>query len=255
LGVKKAFGTPIQQDYAKYEYTLNGRQKAVTDANGNRAELTFDGFDRQRHWIFPSNTPGLANAADYEEYGYDIVGNRTSLRKRDGSTLTFQYDALNRVIVKIVPERAGLTAAQTRDVYYSYDVSGLPLKARFDTLDGEGVTQYQQDIGLGRAGTFPLALMLQRLVQPVEAVDPPRHRRLELRRCTGGRNKENRDGIFSAEGSLQRRKMLPSRLSPSAGMRHPRPDHSEADATIPSPAQEYGGQREFRGHKPSFERR
>jgi YD repeat-containing protein len=147
LGVKKAFGTPIQQDYAKYEYTLNGRQKAVIDANGNRAEMTFDGFDRQRRWIFPSNTPGLANPADYEEYGYDVVGNRTSLRKRDGSTLTFQYDALNRVIVKIVPERSGLTAAQTRDVYYSYDVSGLPLKARFDNLDGEGVSHYYDLFG------------------------------------------------------------------------------------------------------------
>jgi RHS repeat-associated protein len=146
--VQRAFGTPLQQNEATYEYTLNGRQKAVIDANGNRAEMTFDGFDRQRRWFFPSNTPGVANQADYEEYGYDTVGNRTSLRKRDGSILAYLYDSLNRVIRKTVPERAGLTAAQTRDVYYDYDARGLQTKARFDNLDGEGVTHYYDGFGL-----------------------------------------------------------------------------------------------------------
>ncbi|MEA3051817.1 MAG: hypothetical protein QOG72_720 [Sphingomonadales bacterium] len=146
--VQKAYGTSLQQDYGRYEYSLNGKQKAVIDANGNRAEMTWDGFDRQRRWIFPSNTPGVANQGDYEEYGYDLVGNRTSLRKRDGSTLTYAYDNLNRVIRKIVPERAGLTAAQTRDVYYDYNHAlGLMTKARFDGLDGYGVTNYYDEFG------------------------------------------------------------------------------------------------------------
>jgi len=105
------------------------------------ASATWDGHGRQRRWIFPSPTAvGTANQADYEEYGYDPVGNRTSLRKRDGSTLTYQYDALNRMIVKTVPERAGLTAAQTRDVYYGYDLRNLQLFARFDSASGEGIT-------------------------------------------------------------------------------------------------------------------
>jgi RHS repeat-associated protein len=120
---------------------------AVTDANGNRAEMTFDGFDRQKRWIFPSNTPGTANQGDYEEYGYDLVGNRTTLRKRDNSIVSFQYDALNRVIRKTVPERSGLTPAQTRDVFYDYDVRGLQTKARFDGLNGEGVTNYYDEFG------------------------------------------------------------------------------------------------------------
>ncbi|MBV8685925.1 MAG: RHS repeat protein, partial [Alphaproteobacteria bacterium] len=106
LTLEKGVGTPLQQVYARYEYTPNGKQKAVTDANGNRAEMTWDGLDRQRRWIFPSNTPGYANQADYEEYGYDAVGNRTSLRKRDGATLTYQYDNLNRVTLKTVPASA-----------------------------------------------------------------------------------------------------------------------------------------------------
>jgi RHS repeat-associated protein len=146
--VQRAYGTSLQQNEATYEYTLNGKQKAVIDANGNRAEMTFDGFDRQKSWIFPSNTPGVANAADYEEYGYDTVGNRTSLRKRDGSILAYLYDNLNRVIRKTVPERAGLTAAQTRDVYYDYySALGLQTKARFDGLNGEGVTNYYDEFG------------------------------------------------------------------------------------------------------------
>jgi hypothetical protein len=48
--------------------------------------------------------------------------------------LTYQYDALNRVIRKTVPERSGLTAAQTRDDYYDYDAMGLQTKARVSFL-------------------------------------------------------------------------------------------------------------------------
>src|SRR3954466_4093666 len=148
LQVQRAYLTSLQQNYATYEYTPDGKQKAVTDANNNRAEMTWDGFDRQKRWIFPSNTPGVANQGDYEEYGYDLAGNRTSFRKRDGSTLTYVYDALNRVVAKIVPERAGLTAAQTRDVYYDYNHAlGLMTKARFDALDGYGVTNYYDEFG------------------------------------------------------------------------------------------------------------
>jgi RHS repeat-associated protein len=148
LQVKRAYATGLEQNYVTYTYSANGKQTSVTDANGNRAEMTWDGFDRQKRWIFPSNTPGVANQADYEEYGLDIVGNRTSLRKRDGSTLTYLYDNLNRVIRKTVPERSGLTAAQTRDVYYDYyHALGLQTKARFDGLDGEGITTYYDEFG------------------------------------------------------------------------------------------------------------
>lgn len=88
--------------------------------------MTYDGFDRQTRWTFPSKTtPGQVNAADYEAYGYDAVGNRTSFRKRDGSTLTYTYDNLDRVTVKTVPSRVGLPATHSRSVYSGYDVRGL----------------------------------------------------------------------------------------------------------------------------------
>jgi YD repeat-containing protein len=38
----------------------------VTDANGNRAELRYDGFDRLSRWVFPSTTTdGQVNEANY----------------------------------------------------------------------------------------------------------------------------------------------------------------------------------------------
>jgi YD repeat-containing protein len=100
-----AVGTSVQSVEATYQYNDNGQVVAMVDANGNRAQMRFDGLGRQDRWIFPSPvrpasfdgstqaaalaSAGAANAADYEEYGYDPVGNRTSLRKRDGSTLAF----------------------------------------------------------------------------------------------------------------------------------------------------------------------
>jgi RHS repeat-associated protein len=156
--IEKAAGTGLAQIYASYTYSPNGKQTSVTDANGNRAEMTYDGLDRQKRWIFPSaTTPGSANPADYEEYGYDANANRTSLRKRDGSTLTYQYDALNRMTVKIVPERSGLAAAHTRDVHYEYDLRGLQTKARFDSLVGEGVTNVYDGFGQLSASTLAMA--------------------------------------------------------------------------------------------------
>ena len=148
LKVTIAYGTPDQADRVTYSYTPNGKQASVTDANGNRAELSYDGFDRLSRWTFPSaGSVGSVNAGDYEEYGYDANGNRTSLRKRDGRTLSYGYDALNRMTSKIVPDgcapiqAGGCTpAAATRDVYYGYDLRGLQTYARFDNQSGEGVT-------------------------------------------------------------------------------------------------------------------
>jgi RHS repeat-associated protein len=148
LKVQKAFGTAIQQDYVTYTYSGNGKQLSVKDANNNLAQMTFDGFDRQTRWTFPSKTSvGTVNAADYEEYGYDANGNRTTMRKRDGSVFTYQYDNLNRNTVKVVPERAGLASTHTRDVYYGYDNRGLQLYARFDSATGEGVASTYDGFG------------------------------------------------------------------------------------------------------------
>jgi RHS repeat-associated protein len=147
-GVTTANGFPatLQQNYATYEYTLNGKRRTVIDANGNRAEMTYDGFDRQRRWIFPSLTvPGLANQADYEEVGYDTVGNRISLRKRDNTTIAYQYDNLNRMTAKFVPTSA--TGGAAYNVFYGYDLRNAQTFARFGSTGGLGITNVYDAFG------------------------------------------------------------------------------------------------------------
>lgn len=172
LQVRKAAGTVSEVADATYAYSANGKQTDVIDANGNRAKLIYDGFDRQVQWQFPSTTrpgafngatqaqalatAGTVNTSDYEQYGYDISSNRTSFRKRDGSTLTYSYDALNRMTGKVVPERSGLAATHTRDVYYGYDLLGHQLYARFDSASGDGVTNTWD--GLGRLTSVTTAM-------------------------------------------------------------------------------------------------
>jgi YD repeat-containing protein len=150
-------GTALARREAAWTYNGNDQKLSLTDARGYKAEMVYDGFGRQQRWIFPSRTtPGVADQADYEQYQYDIDGNRTAFRKRDGSILAFQYDALNRMTAKFVPGRAGLTAAQTRDVHYDYDLRGLQTRARFDSPAGEGVTT--QFDGFGRVTSSTLAM-------------------------------------------------------------------------------------------------
>ncbi|MGH6615200.1 MAG: RHS repeat-associated core domain-containing protein, partial [Sphingomonas sp.] len=142
LKVQKAYGRPLQQDYATYTYNQTGKMTSMVDANGNKATMTWDGQDRQSRWTFPSKTTvGAVSTTDYEDYGYDANGNRTSLRKRDGQIIGYSYDKLNRVTVKDIP---GGTAA---DVYYGYDLRNLQLYARFGSATGEGLSQVYDGFG------------------------------------------------------------------------------------------------------------
>ncbi|WP_447728328.1 RHS repeat domain-containing protein [Sphingomonas koreensis] len=144
--LRKAVGTSLEQAYATYSYTPNGKREYVIDANGNKARMVYDGFDRRTQWQFPLTTApggydfsspavafatsGAVNADDREEYGYDGNDNRTSLRKRDGRSIAYAHDALNRVTSKTYP------GGGARAVYYSYDLRGLQTAARFDSVSG-----------------------------------------------------------------------------------------------------------------------
>jgi RHS repeat-associated protein len=150
--VQKAYGTSLQQDYATYGYSLNGKQTSVIDANGNVAAMGYDEFDRQVRWTFPSpTTAGQTNPNDYEAYTYDALGNRTSLRKRDGVTLTYAYDGMNRLTQKNVP--ASATGAAGYSVFYGYEVRGLQLYARFGSASGPGVSSVYDGFGRLTAST------------------------------------------------------------------------------------------------------
>lgn len=170
LQVRKGVGTSSEQAYATYAFSANGKKTSVIDANGNRAELAYDGFDRQQLWRFPAKirptsfnpaTPASALASagsvsgdDYESYEYDDNGNRTAWRRRDGRVLTFSYDSLNRIISKSVPDGCAPIqvggcpeATATRDVVFGYDLQGLQTFARFDSGQGEGVVNAYDALG------------------------------------------------------------------------------------------------------------
>ena len=164
LVIQRAYGTNLQQNYAAYTYSLTGKPTSVTDANGNKAEYHYDGFDLQDVWYFPSQTtPGVASTTDYEQYGYDPNGNRTSLRKRDGRTINYTYDALNRVTVKAFLNGGGCVSpyacttppsGAVRDVYYSYDLRGLQIEAQFDSFSGtDAVITNYDGFGLPTSST------------------------------------------------------------------------------------------------------
>ncbi|HEY7641623.1 MAG TPA: RHS repeat-associated core domain-containing protein [Steroidobacteraceae bacterium] len=132
----RAYGSPLQQPYARYTYTLNGRRESVKDANNNKSTLEYDGFDRLSKLRFPMPALGDGNSSttDYESYTYDPNGNRTSVRRRDGQTIGFTYDKLNRETLKDIPGGAA------SDVYSKYDLAGRPLFKRFsDPLTGQGI--------------------------------------------------------------------------------------------------------------------
>jgi RHS repeat-associated protein len=131
----------------------NGQRASVTDSNGNRAELRYDGHDRHNRWVFPSKTtPGAVDEADYEEYGFDAAGNRTWLRKRDGRSISYQYDGRNQMTLKAV--QASVSGAPGYSVQYGYDVRGLQLSALF----GSGGITNSYD-GFGRLRTSANTLL------------------------------------------------------------------------------------------------
>lgn len=172
--VANGFAADLQQDYATYSYSSNGKQTSVIDANGNVASYVYDGFDRQVAWRFPSASAGGATAPcnigtiaevggiagpsetrgsndDCEKYAYDRNGNRATLIKRDGSVIRYSYDALNRVLHERVPNPAAGPAAtatancyaeasDSNDVCYGYDLRGLQQFALFGSSSGVGIS-------------------------------------------------------------------------------------------------------------------
>jgi RHS repeat-associated protein len=133
--IQKAYGTPLQQNYMSALYTPNGKQDWVQDANNNRSDFTYDGFDRLSQFNLPSPSIGAqaANPSDFEHYDYDENNNRTGLRLRSEEVITYSYDALNRESVRNRPDGAAF------DVYTTYDLLNRRLSARYQSTSGDGV--------------------------------------------------------------------------------------------------------------------
>ena len=153
LQVQEAFGVAGQQrNQVTYTYTPDGKQEFVTDANGNKAQFAYDGFDRRSAWYFPSKTtPGVVNTADFEAYGYDANNNRTSLTKRDGTVIAYTYDAVNRMTLKDFP-----TGSLSNDTAYTYDYRNLMLSALY-TGSGAGISFSYDNAGRKLTSTNTMA--------------------------------------------------------------------------------------------------
>jgi len=111
-------GTSDRRDLAVHSYTANGQMASLTDANGNRSEMRYDGHDRLTRLVFPITTaPGLVNESDYEGYTLDAASNITSRRLSDGQTIAFTFDALNRQTMIDPP-------GTEKTVTFAYDLLG-----------------------------------------------------------------------------------------------------------------------------------
>lgn len=140
LGIIRAYGTALQQNYETYTYT-GAHLASSTDANGNVSTFHVDGLARLEYWRLPSPTNvGQTSSTDFEKYSYDANGNPTQLRKRDGNVINYAYDALNRLIAKDLPGSAA-------DVSYSYDLRGLQLTAQFSASGAAIINNFD---GFGR---------------------------------------------------------------------------------------------------------
>lgn len=153
--VKRAVATPLEQNYVTYTYTPDGKQETVTDANGNKASYSYDGYDRLIEWHFPDKVSvGTANTTDYEAYTYDANGNRLTQRKRDGNVINYTYDKLNRVTLKSEP---GAT------IYYAYDLRGHQLHAQFGAPAWLGLMQTYDALGRLTSSNNNLSGVMQTL--------------------------------------------------------------------------------------------
>jgi RHS repeat-associated protein len=146
LQVQSALGTPAQQTVV-YRYTGNGQLEALTDGKENATLFIYDGFDRpmETHYPLP-NTPGQVSNTDYVGVARDANGNITAKRTRAGHILFYNYDSLDRLVSKIIPD-GGLDPIHARDGYYGYDLLGRLTSARFDSVNGEGVSNSFDALG------------------------------------------------------------------------------------------------------------
>ena len=112
--------------YQRYAYTENGQADWVADANGNKTDYEYNGFDQLFRAYFPNKTrtanPGVignASTTDYEQYAYDLGGNPTEKRTRKGDYIISIFDALNRITSKSV-RPGSRTATPENTVAYTY---------------------------------------------------------------------------------------------------------------------------------------
>ncbi|MBI3675384.1 MAG: RHS repeat protein, partial [Proteobacteria bacterium] len=158
----RAWTSTLQEAYATYTYTPNGKQASVYDADGSThiTAFAYDGFDRLLTTTFPDATT--------EQLSYDADGDVLTKLNRSGQTLTFTYDALDRLATKLMPASpSNITTTWTYDlagrITNLSDTPGNQLAYSFDTamrvtsvattipgLSGAKTISYQYDVAGNR---------------------------------------------------------------------------------------------------------
>jgi YD repeat-containing protein len=125
---RRGIGTPNEQAYATFTYTLNGKQATIKDAREQPDQLiTYDGLDRPKITTMPDSS--------FEEVIlYDNVDNVRQKSTRRGQVIVNTYDDLNRLATHSVPQFVGSPVVTT----YTYDLAGRTLTV-YDTA-GQGLT-------------------------------------------------------------------------------------------------------------------
>jgi RHS repeat-associated protein len=141
--------TAVAADEHTATFTANGKLATIKDAESNLTTYEYDGYDRRVKTRFPVPTKGAdqSSTTDYEQITYDDNGNVLTFRTRRAETIQLIYDNRNRLVTKLVPERSGLAATHTRDVYFGYDLFGRMTDARFDSASGEGIANMFDALG------------------------------------------------------------------------------------------------------------
>lgn len=133
----RGYGTSNPIVYRKNTFDSGARVSDITDANGNRTHMEYDGQSRLATMYFPSpTTAGQYSTTDYEQYTYYDNDTRHTLRKRDGRVISFDYDGLGRKIHDLYP------AQSIQNTYTGYDLRDKPLYVRYgsDSPSATGVT-------------------------------------------------------------------------------------------------------------------
>lgn len=116
--IRKDVGGSLEQYYAQYVYTPNGKPQWSIDALLNGTRTNYDGFDRPASITYATAAVGSAsvNPNDTETFKYDNNGNVIEQKTRSGALINSSYDKLNRLVGKTYPTEAA------NNITYSYDL-------------------------------------------------------------------------------------------------------------------------------------
>ncbi|ENW93031.1 RHS repeat-associated core domain-containing protein [Acinetobacter dispersus] len=124
--IRKDVGGTLQQYYAQYMYTPNGKQQWSVDALLNATRTNYDGFDRPTEVAYSTASVGSLsiNPNDTETFKYDNNDNIIQQKTRSGAFINSSYDKLNRLVGKTYPTET------ENNIAYSYDLINRRIQSK-----------------------------------------------------------------------------------------------------------------------------